>query len=566
MPTRFAKAGLLSASLLLVVLSSPAGAKPPELPRKADDTCRSAAGKLEQRTYAVADLVVPIEDSPRIIRVGEFHYSDTQDTPRARPKTQEEKLVRMITSTICPRSWSEKGGPGTIDYLPLDMALVINQTADVQDQIADLLAALRRAQDVQVALEVRIASVPENLCQRVGVDFSHGKTEAIQSPANLSALFKHLNIPFRSGCAKLNDRQAAALLEAIQGDPQTNVLQTPKVTAFNGQRISVEVMEKSHFAGMAVERQPNGEVIACPKAEPISTGLRFILQPVISADRRGVEMDVTISRTDFETISAGAQAPPSEGKCCEGQKSSPASERQVRLASRTVRRVSRLPDGGTLVLDNGTRVVEGRNEYGPPVLSRIPYVNRLFKNVGYTREIVHELVLVTPRIIVSAQEEVRSPAPSACPFLRAKQESPQAASAPVSACPATPLDNLAKLEKARTTYRCAQEMRRAGRTEQAARAFEEVRGLCPGSRLDHLASRHLEKLHGEQVARGAEEQEPASAVTAPKTKNTAAKEKKLATLLRRYHEACAEGRLADARKLASRALAIDPACFSTSDK
>lgn len=53
---------------------------------------------------------------------------------------------------------------------------------------------------------------------------------------------------------------------------------------------------------------------------------------------------------------------------------------------------------------------------------------------------------------------------------------------------------------------------------------------------------------------------------APKAKNTAPKEKKLTKLLHRYHEACAEGRLADAKKLASRALAIDPQCFSKTGK
>ena len=45
------------------------------------------------------------------------------------------------------------------------------------------------------------------------------------------------------------------------------------------------------------------------------------------------------------------------------------------------------------------RLTEARNEYGPPVLSKIPYVNRLFRNVGYGRCAEHVLVLVTPRII-----------------------------------------------------------------------------------------------------------------------------------------------------------------------
>jgi hypothetical protein len=41
------------------------------------------------------------------------------------------------------------------------------------------------------------------------------------------------------------------------------------------------------------------------------------------------------------------------------------------------------------------------------------------------------------------------------------------------------------------------------------------------------------------------------------------KEKKVAKLLKKYQDACSEGHLARAKKLAGKALAIDPACFST---
>ena len=49
---------------------------------------------------------------------------------------------------------------------------------------------------------------------------------------------------------------------------------------------------------------------------------------------------------------------------------------------------------------------EGRNEFGPPILSKIPYLNRLFKNVGYGREAQSLLIMVTPRIIINEEEEI----------------------------------------------------------------------------------------------------------------------------------------------------------------
>jgi hypothetical protein len=57
-----------------------------------------------------------------------------------------ESLVKMIRMEISPQSWSEVGGPGTITYFPLGQVILVQQTPDVQEQIADMLATLRRMQ------------------------------------------------------------------------------------------------------------------------------------------------------------------------------------------------------------------------------------------------------------------------------------------------------------------------------------------------------------------------------------------------------------------------------------
>ena len=60
-----------------------------------------------------------------------------------------------------------------------------------------------------------------------------------------------------------------------------------------------------------------------------------------------------------------------------------------------------VPDGGTVVMGGLKYMTEGRNEFGPPVLSKIPYLNRLFKNVAYGREGRSILIMVTPRVIIN---------------------------------------------------------------------------------------------------------------------------------------------------------------------
>jgi general secretion pathway protein D len=66
-----------------------------------------------------------------------------------------------------------------------------------------------------------------------------------------------------------------------------------------------------------------------------------------------------------------------------------------------------VPDGGTVLLGGIKRLSEGRSEFGVPLLSKIPYINRLFRNVGIGRETDSLMMMVTPRIIIQEEEEER---------------------------------------------------------------------------------------------------------------------------------------------------------------
>ena len=51
------------------------------------------------------------------------------------------------------------------------------------------------------------------------------------------------------------------------------------------------------------------------------------------------------------------------------------------------------------------RLREGRNMDGVPILNKLPYISRLFKNTGVGRETDSLMLLVTPRIIIQEEEE-----------------------------------------------------------------------------------------------------------------------------------------------------------------
>jgi general secretion pathway protein D len=71
----------------------------------------------------------------------------------------------------------------------------------------------------------------------------------------------------------------------------------------------------------------------------------------------------------------------------------------------TVTTTVSVPDGGTVLLGGIKRLSEGRNEFGVPILDKIPYLDRLFKNVGIGRETQSLMMMVTPRIIIQEEEE-----------------------------------------------------------------------------------------------------------------------------------------------------------------
>jgi type II secretory pathway component GspD/PulD (secretin) len=266
----------------------------------------------EPRTvvYAVADLVIPADTRPITVNLGQEVKASR---PRKKLQTTQDQLIRKITETVAPGTWGE----GKIEYRAKDLSLVVTHTPAVLEQVADLLAGLRRVQEVNVCLEVRLVSVSEETFERIGVAFEPKKG------------------------ASLGQNGLRGVLEAAQGDRRTNIMQAPKVTCFDRQRVNLRLAGEGANVALSIT-------------------------PTVSADRRSVRLNLRLRRDGAE-------------------------DEKVKAV---------LADGCSVVLPGWSVTRETRQEFGPPVLSRIPYVNRLFKNVGYGRESEKRFLMVTPRVIV----------------------------------------------------------------------------------------------------------------------------------------------------------------------
>jgi hypothetical protein len=112
-------------------------------------TQAKARGKSKMAVYAVGDLV---DDDDSI-----------------------EDLIGVVTTTIDPASWVDNGGAGTIDYFALGKGLVVNQTPDVQEQVVELLAALRRVKHAdKIAVRIQVRALMK-ACRRAMERGDHDK-------------------------------------------------------------------------------------------------------------------------------------------------------------------------------------------------------------------------------------------------------------------------------------------------------------------------------------------------------------------------------------------------------
>jgi hypothetical protein len=75
-------------------------------------------------------------------------------------------LINMITSSVSPTTWDEVGGPGSITANPNSQAIAVSQTDEVHEEIVELLAALRRVRDEQLAAAKPLEPAPPEVTEK----------------------------------------------------------------------------------------------------------------------------------------------------------------------------------------------------------------------------------------------------------------------------------------------------------------------------------------------------------------------------------------------------------------
>lgn len=271
---------------------------------------------------------------------------------------------------------------------------------------------------VQVVLEFRLITTAGKALERVGVDFNKA-TCAVARCASTDKACESTPTRF------LNEREMRQFMEFVQGDRRTNVMCAPKMTVCNGQQARI-----------------------------VTSDFRLVATPTVSADRRHVRVQVQFAGTNLGTRC--------EGTCV-------ASKNPLTVENSVV-----VPDGGTVILGGMKSAVECCQEECCPILSKVPYVNRLFKNVSTSQEMQHTMLLVTPRIRVSDEVEERVisviKATPVCPVATAP-----VAMAPVPVMMKTPRQQMLVAELMRACEAASAE----GRDEEAGRYIRAAMAIDP---------------------------------------------------------------------------------------
>ena len=444
-----------------------------------------------------------------------------------------QSLIDLIQNTVSPQSWNTVGGQGAIQPFATNLSIVVSQTQEVHEEIADLLEQLRRLQDLQVTIEVRFIRLNDTFFERIGVDFDFNIQSGVNAPLNMTAIPTQTNgslnplsagiraapgtrsqtigldntgmpgvamgsgggglggggatgggggaagggggglgggqtvptpsyfsIPFRQnsfgsatvpslpglpdpatsaanfGFAILSDIEAYFLIQAAQGNTRSNVMQAPKVTLFNGQNAFISDSTQRPFVTSVVPVVGDFAAAQQPVITVLSEGTAVNVQAVVSSDRRFVRLTLVpffsqignVEQFQFEGTRSTKSKSSDEktglaGDAAAGAGLNASLETQAKSSGEqevfsrgttiqlpefiftTVTTTVSVPDGGTVLLGGIKRLREGRNEFGVPILSKIPYINRLFKNVGMGRTTDSLMLMVTPRIIIQEEEE-----------------------------------------------------------------------------------------------------------------------------------------------------------------
>ncbi|MBX3365589.1 MAG: hypothetical protein KF866_12600 [Phycisphaeraceae bacterium] len=391
-----------------------------------------------------------------------------QDVDREPLQDRIDRMKDMIEQLIDPMGWENNGGT-TGRIFDWQGQLVIKNTPANHREIRGLLSKLRQVKALQINVETRFLLVSQDWFEQIGFDLDvyfnadnnqvvaargtdptvlpsdffdsngrlkravtgGGTTPVTQAtvPPDRTSVFGTISDSLglagvlmpTEGLAStilgrapalgvtgqfLDDIQVDFLVQATQADRRTVSLTAPRLTFTNGQTSNIYVVRQVGFVSDLQPVVSDSAVGFDPTIEPVSEGVRMLVDGIVSADRRFVTMNIDAAIAEIEGIAREPVTAVAGGQLV----SSAQTNAFVQIPTVTVTRVQTtvtVPDQGTILLGGQRLVNEVEVETGVPVLSKIPILNRFFSNRITSKEESTLLILLKPTVLVSGEEEER---------------------------------------------------------------------------------------------------------------------------------------------------------------
>jgi len=328
------------------------------------------------------------------------------------------KLKEQISATVAITTGAPPAGGGassgvaasadrstTIWAEPETNALIITAPAKIMRSLMSVVDKLdiRR---MQVLVEAIIVDINVNKNAELGVNWAVWSDDddtripvgTFQQPVggvNLTSLAQSIDNPsggnpllgtgttFGIGRIATSGVNFAAMLRAIQGDSNTNVIATPSTVTMDNQEAELKVAQEVPFVTGSYSNTGNtgnnGEVNPFTTVQREEVGTILKITPQINAQGALVQMKIELESSSLTGDSGDANS--------------------LITNKRTISTNVLIEDGGIIVLGGLIQDSDIRGEQRVPYLGRIPVLGALFKTRSRQTDKTNLMVFIRPKIL-----------------------------------------------------------------------------------------------------------------------------------------------------------------------
>lgn len=307
-------------------------------------------------------------------------------------------------------------------------------------KLSSLLSQFRTAAGLMVTVESRFLDIQDNFLEEIGVNFGSGnanflpnnipdidgsgtsvspglewvddsgdKNVRLASIGNLSQPLGTKVNPFNisssgGGIYQLNVLKAEryqleAILSGVAKDQEIRKLNSPRVTAFNGQIAHTLVVNQAAYIQDLEVNQTGVIPVINPVIDVLNSGSILEVRPTVSHDRKYVVLEIQPTLAERLTPERAVLQ-------LSGNFTVVPIELPV-LSVTKIKTTITVPDGGTVLVGGLKREIANKSQVGIPGFLDFPIINLIFGRKGNSILRSNLFVLINAKITIVSDEEAR---------------------------------------------------------------------------------------------------------------------------------------------------------------